>query len=72
MAGITVEIAEARLTKYLDAEEKILLGQAVDMDGRRLTRADLAAVQQGIAIWQGRVNELTTGAGIQVREAIPR
>lgn len=33
MAGITLEIAEARLTEYLDAEAKILAGQAFVPNG---------------------------------------
>lgn len=75
MAGITLDIATAKLQQYLDAEQKILLGQETDMDGSRLTMADLSAVQQGIKIWDGRVKELTptaSGGGIRVREIIPR
>ena len=72
MAGITLDIATARLTAYLDAEEKILLGQSVIMDGRSLTRADLGAIQKGIALWNGRVNTLTNSGRLQVREVIPR
>ena len=75
MAGITLAIAQAKLDQYLIAEQKILLGQETDMDGDRLTLADLAAVQQGVKIWDGRVKELTpasSGGGIRVREVIPR
>ena len=75
MAGITLEIAQAKLDKYLAAEERILLGQAVDVDGHRLTRADLEAVQRGVALWDGRVKELTpasSGGGMPVREVIPK
>lgn len=72
MAGITLEIAEARLTKYLNAEEKILLGQSANLDGQMLTRADLVAVQQGIAIWQGRVARLANSGRLRVVEVIPR
>jgi hypothetical protein len=75
MAGITLEIATAKLTQYLNAEEKILLGQETALDGDRLTMADLEAVQRGIKIWDSRVKELSpsiSGGGIQVREAIPR
>jgi len=72
MAGITLEVAEARLQQYIDAEQKVLFGQKVDMFGRMLTRADLAAIQQGIAIWQRRVNNLAAGGGIRVVEVIPR
>ena len=75
MAGITYEIATARLQAYLDAEAKILLGQTVEMDGRRLTRANLELVQRGIVLWDTRCRALDTSAGggaIRVREVIPR
>lgn len=41
---MTKEQIESRLDSYLDAEDKILKGQSVDMAGKRLTRADLAVV----------------------------
>lgn len=70
MAGITLLQAEAKLTEYLTAETAVLAGQDITIDGTRFTRADLAAVQKGIEIWNGRVNRLTSG-GIKVREVIP-
>ena len=72
MAGITLEIAEARLTEYLNAESKILGGQAVDMDGRKLTRADLVTVQQGVATWNGRVQKLSRNGRMRIVEVTPR
>lgn len=58
MAGLTLEIAEARLNEYLAAEAAILLNQSAEMNSggvqRKVTRADLAAVQQGITLWQQR------------------
>lgn len=75
MAGITLEIAQAKLDQYLAAEQKILLGQETAIDGDRLTLANLEAVQAGIKIWDGRVKELTpasAGGGIRVVEIIPR
>lgn len=74
MAGITLETAEAKLQQYLDAEEKILRGQTVVMDGDTLTLADLSAVQQGIKIWDARCQQLDPDSArpIRVREVIPR
>lgn len=72
MAGLTLEIAEARLALYLAAEAKILAGQAVEMDGQVLRRADLAAVQAGVALWDGRVKRLAAGGGLRIMEVIPR
>ena len=73
MAGITLEIATARLTLYLDAEAKILAGQSVEFNGKRLTMADLGMVQQGIATWNQRTQSLAaTSGGMRVRQVIPR
>lgn len=71
MAGITLAQAEAKLTAYLAAEEKILLGQKVSMGGKDLVRADLEAVQKGVSLWNGRVSQLSRTGGIKVREVIP-
>ena len=70
MAGITQAQAEAKLTEYLDAETKILAGQAVSMNGRSLTRADLKAVQDGISTWDARVKKLDKG-GMRSHSAVP-
>jgi len=59
MAGITLAQAEAQLTLYLAAEEKVLLGQSYELLGRRLTRADLADIQAGIKTWNDRVTTLS-------------
>jgi len=72
MAGITPEIAAARLTLYLDAEAKILAGQSVEFNGKRLTLADLNMVQAGITAWNQRVQSLASTGGLRVREVIPR
>jgi len=72
MAGITPEIAAARLTLYLDAEAKILAGQSVEFNGKRLTLADLNMVQAGITTWNQRVQSLAATGGLRVREVIPR
>lgn len=72
MAGITLAQAESRLTEYLNAEEAILLGQRVIINGKELTRADLASVQKGIDIWQARISRLSRSGGLSVREVIPR
>lgn len=59
MAGITLAQAQAQLTAYLAAEEKILLGQKVEIDGQALTRANLEFVQRGVTLWDGRVKQLS-------------
>jgi hypothetical protein len=64
MAGITLAQAEAKLALYLDALDKIILKQKVEIDGQALTRANLADVEQAIAMWDKRVKQLSvTAAG---------
>ena len=58
MAGITLAQAQEQLDKYIAAESAILTGQSYEIAGRKLTRADLAAVQVGIKSWDQRVREL--------------
>jgi hypothetical protein len=70
MAGITKAQAEAQLASYLAAETAVLAGQSYDINGRRLTRANLAEIQKGIQLWNARVVRLTNG-GITVRGATP-
>ena len=59
MAGISLAQAESRLAAYLAAEEAVLGGQTVQIDGRSLTLANLAAIQSGINVWDARVKNLT-------------
>ena len=59
MAGISLSVAQTQLDAYLAAETAILGGQEYTMDSRRLKRADLAAVQAGITLWNQRVQDLT-------------
>ena len=71
MAGITLAQAEAKLAEYLAAETAVLAGQDVTIDGTRFTRADLAAVQKGVDVWNSRAIGLSR-TGLVVREVIPR
>lgn len=63
MAGITLTQAQTQLDAYLAAETAVLSGQAYEIAGRRLTRADLAAIQTGITTWNRRVSDLARSAG---------
>lgn len=62
MAGIDLTTANTRLQQYLDAEAAILSGQAYTINGRRLERANLSEVQEGIRIWNQRVQDLANRA----------
>jgi hypothetical protein len=71
VAGITLAQAEAKLQEYLDAETAILTGQEYRIGSRWLTRADLSSVQEGISIWNARVQNLTRSGGIRITGATP-
>lgn len=62
MAGITLAQAEAKLALYLDALDKIILKQKVEIDGQSLTRANLADVEAAIELWDARVKRLSVSA----------
>lgn len=62
MAGITLAQAQAQLDAYLAAEMAVLGGQSYEIAGRKLTRADLGAIQQGITTWNARVVTLSNQA----------
>jgi hypothetical protein len=70
MAGITQAQAQAQLNAYLAAETAVLTGQAYTINGRSLTRADLAAIQKGIEIWQARLQTISRG-GFRLRGVTP-
>lgn len=55
MLFLTMSNATDMLAFYLDAEKKILLGQAVRFGERQLTRANLIEVQNGRREWESRV-----------------
>lgn len=67
MAGLTQAQAEAQLALYMDAEQKVLTGQEYQIGSRRLKRADLAEIRDGITYWNGQVHKLSNGAGARVR-----
>jgi hypothetical protein len=60
LSAITVEQAQAQLNAYLAAETAALAGQSYEIAGRRLTRANLKDIREGIEYWSRRVGELTT------------
>ena len=72
MPAISLAQAESRLTDYLAAEAAVLGGQSYSIAGRQMTRADLGAIQQGIAIWNGRVKDLAARSSGVRRAISPR
>ena len=70
MAGITLAQAEAQLASYLAAETAVLAGQSYSIGGRSLTKANLQFIQQGIEIWNKRVQSLSRSGKIRVRSGV--
>lgn len=62
MAGITLAQADAQLALYLAAEAKVLTGQSYEIAGRKLTRANLEEIRNGVAIWNARVVTLSAAS----------
>ena len=62
MPGLTLAQAETQLAAYLAAETAVLSGQSYEINGRKLDRADLEAIQRGISTWNARVVSLSAGA----------
>jgi len=62
MAGITLEVAQAKLELWLTAETSLATSQsyAIEVDGERreLRRADLADVRKSIDYWSAKVRDL--------------
>lgn len=55
--------AQEMVDLYTQAEMKILAGQQVEMNGRKLTRANLNEVRQGRLEWERKVSTKKRGRG---------
>ncbi|MBQ7544913.1 MAG: hypothetical protein IJT02_08220 [Synergistaceae bacterium] len=53
-----LHIAESRLALYLKAEDAILHSQSYEMEGLKLTRANLKDVQNAIAALKNEISAL--------------
>lgn len=59
MAGITLEQAQTQLDAWISADLKVSQGQAYEIAGRRLTRANAAEITAKIEYWEQKVQALT-------------
>ena len=62
MAGITLAQAQAQLDAWLAASLATATGQAYEIAGRRLTRANAAEITANIDTWNARVITLSLRA----------
>ncbi|WP_037030030.1 hypothetical protein [Psychrilyobacter atlanticus] len=73
VTGITLEMCQEKLKMYLKAEEKVLLGQAYNIDGKEVTRADLGRILKGIELWEERCRKYgnPNDVGMIIENIIP-
>lgn len=73
MENITLIEAKKHLRAWLDADLAIASAQAYKIDGRTVTRANVAEVKERINYWTGIVRSLEGGGrGAQAFGVIPR
>lgn len=70
-ATVTLIQAQAQLASYLAAETAVLNGQEYTIGVRRLRRADLKEIRDGITYWNRMVSRLAGGGGLNIRGATP-
>ena len=67
-----LELAQNRLALYLKAEKAILSGQSYEVEGLKLTRANLKDVQDMIADLESVISKLTALGRKHTRVIVPR
>jgi len=65
-------IVKARLTLYYKAEKAILSGQSYEIEGLKLTRADLGKVQDMIADLENKAERLSAKPRPRRRIIVPK
>lgn len=67
-----LQVAKMRLELYLKAERAILSGQSYEVEGLKLTRANLADVQDMIADLEALIGRLEAGSYKRRRVIVPK
>lgn len=62
MPGVTLALAEAQLTLWLEADAAVAANQSYSIKDRSLSRADAAEITRKIEYWNGWVQKLTRAA----------
>ena len=70
--NVRLEISRARLELYYKAEKAILTGQSYEIEGLKLTRANLADVQKMIAKLENEVAKLSAPRRARLRIIVPK
>jgi hypothetical protein len=67
-----LEIKKARLKLYLAAEKAVLSGQSYEIEGLKLTRANLKDVQTMIAQLESAVEKLSGNRPARIKFIVPK
>ena len=70
MSGITLEIAQAQLQRWLDADAAVARSQSYEIDDRKLTRANAAEITNKIDYWNRKVQSLGASASGRRRSRV--
>ena len=70
--SIALELAEKRLSEWLDAEAALNHVGSYQIGERTLTYRNLKEVRESIDYWQSKVNSLKRGGSFKISRAIPR
>lgn len=68
--SITLTQAQNNLAAWVTASEAVAKGKSYEMDGNKLTRADVSEILRMIAFWEARVVRLEGSGRIKIRRAI--
>lgn len=69
--SITLAQANTNLDLWVSASEAVAKGKSYEMDGNKLTRADVSEILRMIGFWEARVARLDSNGRIKVRRIIP-
>ena len=69
---IALELAEKRLSEWLDAEAALNHVGSYQIGERTLTYRNLKEVRESIDYWQSKVNSIRRGGSFKISRAIPR
>jgi len=67
-----LEIKKARLKLYLAAEKAILGGQSYEIEGLKLTRANLKEVQEMISRLENQIEKLFRARKSRIKFVVPK
>lgn len=68
---ITLEIAEKRLSEWLEVEAALNHVGSYQIGERTLTYRNLKEVRESIDYWQAKVNSIRRGGSFKIHRAIP-